>query len=747
MMCDICAQMTPFSAGCLFEGLAPQKAADAPDSTGGTLHTTLRSGDVFIGNLSVADIDVVKLSVTEGQAFTLSTLTNGTQSVRDTFLVLFDAQGTEIAFDDDSGTSLYSTLTHTATAQTYFAGVMSYQTRVGQASTDVGEYRLSLSTAGQTTGDRLPTYDVDQVADQLINGFWESIHTTARKFDGALTDTRQAVIHVDYSAMDAPGQWFAKTALNVWSAVTGIVFSTAGTTTDAPRITFDDEQNGAYAQTFAAYGGPIQNVFINVAKSWIAYDHYRHDSYSLQTFIHEIGHALGLGHAGNYNAGSGQVITYSNSAEFANDSWQASVMSYFSQTANTATQASRAYLLTPMMADILAAQVMYGTAGTLRTGDTVYGVGSTAGDYYDTLEDNWTNMAFVILDDGGIDLLDFSATTRNQLIDLRAEHLSDLGGEIGNMAIARGTVIEQAISGSGNDTLLGNSADNQLTGGNGDDLIDGGDGVDTAVYGQAQAGIVASLSAQAASGGAGDDTLLRIENIVGSNHDDILSGDDAGNRLSGGSGDDTLKGRGGQDTLEGGAGRDLLYGGGGDDFLTGGADDDILKGGGGVDWLVGDDGADTLRGGAGNDALQGGAQHDALWGQSGADRLFGGDGDDLLDGGSHDDDLFGGSGNDVLKGRGGADRIDGGTGNDILRGGAGADTFVFAPGDGHDRIKDWQDNADLLDLTAFGFSDFAQVVQAMHHQKTALKLAFSDQNIIILEHFDPTQFDAQDVVL
>jgi len=84
---------------------------------------------------------------------------------------------------------------------------------------------------------------------------------------------------------------------------------------------------------------------------------------------------------------------------------------------NTAIDASFAYVLTPMLADIAAVQTLYGTDGALRVDDTVYGAGSTAGGYYDTMFGENTST-FTILDDGGVDLLDLSGNNGTHRVDL-----------------------------------------------------------------------------------------------------------------------------------------------------------------------------------------------------------------------------------------------------------------------------------------------------------------------------------------
>ena len=76
-------------------------------------------------------------------------------------------------------------------------------------------------------------------------------------------------------------------------------------------------------------------------------------------------------------------------------------------------------------------------------------------------------IAFTIYDQGGVDLLQLSGFTTDNRVDLNDESFSDVGGLIGNIGIARDTVIENAILGSGDDTVTGNEADNRIDGGNG----------------------------------------------------------------------------------------------------------------------------------------------------------------------------------------------------------------------------------------------------------------------------------------
>lgn len=238
------------------------------------------------------------------------------------------------------------------------------------------------------------------------------------------------------------------------------------------------------------------------------------------------------------------------------------------------------------------------------------------------------------------------------------------------------------------------------------------------------------------------DTLISIENVIGSGGDDRLLGSAAANQLVGLAGDDTLDGRDGNDTLLAGAGRDTLVGGTGADVLNGGDNDDLLIGGAGADSIDGGNAdftnvvsyeasiagvsVDLLRSGPqsggdaegdvlqniqsvlgsnfndtitgihgfatgndGNDTLIGGAQDNALVGGQGVDLIEGGSGDDVLYAntsiwtglivfGGPGDTLFGGDGNDTLVGYASFDTMYGGEGDDTYM--AASEDLIFDTG-------------------------------------------------------------------
>lgn len=161
-----------------------------------------------------------------------------------------------------------------------------------------------------------------------------------------------------------------------------------------------------------------------------------------------------------------------------------------------------------------------------------------------------------------------------------------------------GAIENLALSGAANINGTGNGLDNVIAGNSGDNIIDGAAGVDMASYATAAGAVTVSLAASGAqaTGGAGLDTLLRIEGLVGSSYNDALTGNSSANVLDGGNGNDTLAGGGGDDELVGGKGNDVLRDATGNDTLNGGEGNDtyIVAGTSGSIEIFDSAGIDTL---------------------------------------------------------------------------------------------------------------------------------------------------------
>ena len=255
------------------------------------------------------------------------------------------------------------------------------------------------------------------------------------------------------------------------------------------------------------------------------YDLY-YGGYGETTITHEIGHAIGLSHTGDYNAtdseGNPVQPTYDADATFFQDTYQYSIMSYFGADNSGATGfvnwATGGYYQTPqtpMIHDIAAVQSLYGADLTTRTGNTVYGFNSNAGNaVYDFTQNK--NPFLSIYDAGGHDTLDLSGFTGDhEILDLRpgafstgynhgdAAQLNAVWGINGsqafwdavydgrtsnpaflteNIGIAYNTIIEDGKTGTGNDLLQGNDVANVLDAGAGNDTLIGGAGNDKFVF-------------------------------------------------------------------------------------------------------------------------------------------------------------------------------------------------------------------------------------------------------------------------
>ncbi len=199
------------------------------------------------------------------------------------------------------------------------------------------------------------------------------------------------------------------------------------------------------------------------------------DSYAYQTYIHEIGHALGLGHQGLYN-GSADLRHRCKLGQR-----HLAILDHVVFRPGQLSAAATATSITPQMADIYAIQSIYGAA-TTRAGDTVYGFNNTAGSIYNF--GSYTQApALTIYDSGGTDTLDCSGYSNSQTIDLHAGSFSSVGGLVNNIGIALGTIIEKAIGGSGSDTIYANDLGCTLSGGAGNDTLIGGTAADRLIGG------------------------------------------------------------------------------------------------------------------------------------------------------------------------------------------------------------------------------------------------------------------------
>lgn len=439
------------------DSLLPLPEADIPGDISTTVSIAI--GGSLTDQIEVSgDQDWVSVNLVAGTKYVFTLDGSGASPLSDPYLELMDASGTQAGFNDDGGPGLNSRLVFIApTSGTYYLNAHGYVDSTGNTST--GTYTLTADIAPP-----LAHYTIDQSANFITDQFASR---------AAYTITN---ITYNIDAISPEAQVLAERAFQQWADLTPLTFTRVTGAANA-NITFSDDQDGAFnTNTTTAGNGQliITGSAVNVNSGWFG-GNFSWDSYTQQTFLHEIGHSLGLGHAGPYNGNA----DYGLDAIYDIDSWAYSVMSYFDQ--GESGYGDYRFVLGPQMADIVAIQDLYGVNpnGT-RSGNTTYGFNSTESDANDF--SNFTRPpSLTIYDTGGIDTLDVSGYTNAQYISLVPETFSDLGnrgtGNYNNVvAIMRGTIIENAVGGAGDDTIIGNDVANVLDGGFGADTLTGGDG-------------------------------------------------------------------------------------------------------------------------------------------------------------------------------------------------------------------------------------------------------------------------------
>ncbi len=208
-----------------------------------------------------------------------------------------------------------------------------------------------------------------------------------------------------------------------------------------------------------------------------------------------------------------------------------------------------------------------------------------------------------------------------------------LYGRGGDDFLEGGDYFDNISGGDGNDKIYGYGADDTLLGDAGDDIIDGGDGNDSLTGGSGDDWYLFSGTGNLGTDtifesiGEGTDTLdfsgldqqidldlsstatteivatdrlwlaalsgVDLENVIGTDYDDTITGNGLPNTVTGGAGADNLSGGAGDDVLLGGTGDDSVSGGDGNDSISGGAGSDQFDGGSGTDDFE-EDGDDPL---------------------------------------------------------------------------------------------------------------------------------------------------------
>lgn len=339
------------------------------------------------------------------------------------------------------------------------------------------------------------------------------------------------VIDLDFNTVTALGTIFAEesqamlSAMSAMATVCNIEFQSTASQSAADIIwasVSDSDADGNLG--WANPPGTENNSALGDEQSLIVSNHDAYDptspnpnllvpgGFDYITFIHELGHALGLAHPHDTGGGSliapGVTASFDSFGDFDLNQGVYTMMSYNDGWKTGPLGASPAstygFEIGPMAFDIAALQIMYGANMSYHTGDDVYTLPTA----------NVAGTGYLCLwDAGGEDQI--VGGNFGNVIDLRAATLqteeggggwiSNASGIHGGFTIANGVLIENATGGAGADTLKGNSGGNVLNGAGG------------------------------------------VDKLLGLGDNDSLNGGGGKDRLTGGSGEDQLDGGGGKD--------------------------------------------------------------------------------------------------------------------------------------------------------------------------------------------------------
>lgn len=441
--------------------------------------------------------------------------------------------------------------------------------------------------------DGTPTNGANPYLDALVSG-WAAWSTSGdiRYYFGSPGDIDAAVaIHGETFSVQcddtstAIGTWTGvqmlafESAIDVFESVCGLNLTKALTIDEANIVWW---QTPDANRTYGSVGISEIPAFRPDGVTWqvfttdpaAGFDHLQLGGRGKNTIMHELGHTLGLAHP------------HDGGAEADHNKFPGVLPAADGGTPGTNAQNQGVYTVMSYNAglndnliggdiygdqgglgafDIAALQILYGKNMAFATGDDTYTLQS--------LNVEGTGWC-CIWDAGGNDTISNENEDDGSTIDLRQApllgvnaggYISSVNGIQGGFTVANGAIIENAIGGKGVDKITGNEVANKLEGGEGNDIIlagldndtlignagadtlNGEGGSDTADYSDSPAGVTVTLGTKGAQtigkgGDAQGDKISNIENLIGSDFADILTGNTISNSIFGRDGDDVIKG-------------------------------------------------------------------------------------------------------------------------------------------------------------------------------------------------------------